>query len=517
MLCVIIPDADSLATKNRPHRTSIDILDDDSLLNIFHLYRRPVSDQDEDRDYVIMVGGDWSRESWWYKLVHVCQRWRYLMLGSASYLGLSLVCKYDTPVAEMLEHAPPLPLVIDLLDPDRPATEKDHEGITLALEHRDRIRRIGLRDCVPLLSTINKALQAEFPILEHLVLMALEWQDKGLKFPKTFQAPRLRHLVIAKFIFPRRSPSFLRTAVGLVTLYLDSIHPSTCTSPNYILQQLSHMPQLENLGINFIPRLSSPGQLDVEEQSLPITTHVTLPTLRLSIFKGSSAYLEALLPHFTAPRLERLDISFCHSGLPTFSVPQLVRFVSTTENLKRRCRADLIVNDYGVIFLLRRSTKAQVHALRLSVPYPFSDPSAAFIAQTADVLRPIFSAVTDLNLFTVNGDLSGWYSDDHLNWRDVLRPFSNANSLLVHCDLVGAISRALRFGDEELPADLLPELRELACCGSDENVDAFAPFVDARKNADRPVTLIDIPEFDLSPRVGVCNELLGVVLRLGYL
>jgi hypothetical protein len=102
---------------NSPHSTStssIHILDDDSLLHVFYLYRPFLLGEDEgeaDRLY----GGtrDWVRGRWWYGLAHVCQRWRNVILGSASYLGVSLICTYGTPVADMLAHSPPLPLVID--------------------------------------------------------------------------------------------------------------------------------------------------------------------------------------------------------------------------------------------------------------------------------------------------------------------------------------------------------------------------------------------------------------------
>jgi hypothetical protein len=44
----------------------------------------------------------------------------------------------------MLEHSPPLPLIIDYAqDDDIPA--EDEKGIFLSLEQRDRVRRICLR------------------------------------------------------------------------------------------------------------------------------------------------------------------------------------------------------------------------------------------------------------------------------------------------------------------------------------------------------------------------------------
>jgi hypothetical protein len=66
------------------------------------------------------------------------------MLGSASYLGLSLVCAHGTPVADMLAHSPPLPLIIDRVDKNHCVNAADEERIILALRHRDRVRRIRL-------------------------------------------------------------------------------------------------------------------------------------------------------------------------------------------------------------------------------------------------------------------------------------------------------------------------------------------------------------------------------------
>lgn len=52
----------------------------------------------------------------------------------------------------------------------------------------------------------------------------------------------------------------------------------------------------------------------------PITTHATLPNLRLFCFQGTTAYLEALVCWITAPRFERLEISL---EQVTYAVPCL--------------------------------------------------------------------------------------------------------------------------------------------------------------------------------------------------
>jgi hypothetical protein len=99
--------------------------------------------------------------------------------------------------------------------------------------------------------------------------------------------------------------------------------------------------------------------------------------------------------------------------------------------------------------------------------------------------------VTNLILSTEDG-----YFSSRRHNKNVLRPFNNTNTLLVPHDLVLPVSRSLRLNNEGCPFELLPELKELACDGIDDSLNAgvaFAPFINARRNAGRPVTLIIVP------------------------
>jgi len=115
----------------KPPVTSIHNMDDDSLLRIFYLCRPHPFEEDE---YGYTRWGDWLNERWWYKFVQVCRRWRYLILGSAFHLGLCLVCTHGTPVAGMLAHFPPFPLIIDHDYENHNLTTEDERGILLALQ-----------------------------------------------------------------------------------------------------------------------------------------------------------------------------------------------------------------------------------------------------------------------------------------------------------------------------------------------------------------------------------------------
>jgi hypothetical protein len=472
---------------NSPYTTSIHILDDYSLLNIFYLYRPfLLGEEDQDVDIRFRGGVQWVGEWWWYRLAHVCQRWRNLILGSASYLGLCLVCTYGTPVADMLAHSPPLPLVIDYYD-DHDITTEDEEAIILALEQRDRVRRIRFRISVLKLQKLIMAIDGEYPILEYLILEdPPEEKSTVLIFPETLQTPHLRHLLIDCSI-PLRSP-LLRMPATLATLNLGFYHSSAYFQPTVLLQSLSLMPQLEMLLIFFF--FAVPNH-DVERQLMrtPITTHVTLPNLRTFAFQAVSAYSEAVLSRITATRLEIFEIRYLKQ--PTFSVPELVQFMGRSE-IVRFDRAEFqFISDQ--VFVTGRSPETNIiwPVFAIFVDGWHLGWQVSSVAQISNALSQIFSAVEHL---TFAHDVHSRSSEEHnevdpTEWRKLLRSFRNVKTLRIEDGLVGELSRCLRLDDGD-PLELLPELQELTYPGSDAD-DAFTPFIDARQNAGCPVTLAE--------------------------
>ena len=429
-----------------------------------------------------MGGAQWVGEHWWYRIAHVCQRWRNLILGSASYLGLCLVCTYGTPVADMLAHSPLLPLVIDYEYTD--ITEEDEKVVLLALKQRHRLRRIRFYLPVLKLQKFITAIDGEYPILEHLILEDPP-EDKStvLILPETLQAPRLRHLVIACSI-PIRSP-LLATAANLVTLHLKLFHPSTYFEPTVLLQWLSSMPQLKMLLIFF--RFTVPNH-DVERQfmRMPIRTPITLPNLRTFALSADSAYSEAILSQITASRLE--DFQLCCVRQLTFSVPQLLQFMGRIETIRFN-RARFNFQSEKVYAAVNPAIDMPEDAFSIIVDCCHLDWQVSSVAQIFNPLGKIFSAVEHLTLVhEVHGRTSEEHNEvDRNEWRKLLTSFSNVKTVRVHHRLVKELSRCLRLDDGENPLEFLPELQELTYSGSD---DAFTSFIDARQNAGRPVTLI---------------------------
>ena len=388
----------------------------------------------------------------------------------------------------MLAHSLPLPLTVDYRSENN-VTAEDEEGILLALEQRHRVRHLRLDLPVQNLRRLVMAIDEEFPILEYLIVSPSAKDSTALVLPETLQAPHLRHLMLDGFACPIR-PRLHPTAPGLVTLCLVMDHRSAYFQPNILLQWIRFMPQLENLEIVFT--FPVPNR-DVERQltHTPITTHITLPNLRLFVFRGVSAYLEAIVCRITTPRLERLDIILFNQL--TFSVPCLGQFMNT-ENL-RFDNAAIMFSDKQ-IDLVMYFHGANTYAFFVGVDCRQLDWQVSSAVQICNALSQALSAVEHLTLrHEVHSQSSEEHNDvDRIEWRKLLGSFSNVKTLDIGDGLVEQVSRCLRLEDGKLSLELLQELQELRYYGSNDAGDAFAsftPFIDARKNAGRPVTLFN--------------------------
>ena len=396
----------------------------------------------------------------------------------------------------MLAHSPPLPLIIDyfLTKNARDFTAKDEEGIILALEKRDRVRRVRLSVPFPGLQKIIPSIDGEYPALEYLIMGPLtKNKSTAVMLPERFQAPRLCHLLLKGIALPTES-RLLTTAVGLVTLTLILDHPSTYVQPNNLLQWLSFMPRLESFQINFLYHVSD-DDMEWQLMQMHTMTHFTLPSLHKFVFQGSSAYVGALAPWLSTPHLEELVIDF--NNQLTFSVPPLLQFMETTENLRfdsAKLEFDFSKGRIFVGMYLREDAKT--FALSMFVYYSHLDWQVSFLAHIFDSLSQIPSTVEHL---TFEHKLPGWLRKKHIEvdrseWRRLLRSFYNVKTLCVNGRLVKEISRCLRLVDGEHPLELLPKLQELTYCGpiwegGYHARGGFTSFADARQNAGRPVTL----------------------------
>ncbi len=137
----------------------------------------------------------------WHTLVHVCRKWRDVVFRSPHRLNLRLSCQGRTPVREMLDIWPLLPIVV--LGTDR--EKYGSENIIAALEHNDRICGINLSMGVSRrqLKNILLSMQEPFPALTYLLL---ESKDEVLPvIPDAFlgrYAPHLQDLYLERIAIP---------------------------------------------------------------------------------------------------------------------------------------------------------------------------------------------------------------------------------------------------------------------------------------------------------------------------
>jgi len=249
------------------------------------------------------------------------------------------------------------------------------------------------------------------------------------------------------------------------------------------------MPQLEMFLIFFC--FAVPNR-DVERQLMrtPIMTHVTLPNLRYFVFQAISAYSEAVLSRLTAPRLE--DFQICYVKQLTFSVPELVQFMGRTETL-RFDRAEFgFYNERVYVSFNPPETNTPEDAFSVNVDCWHLDWQVSSVAQIFNAFSQIFSVVEHLTLMHEDHSQSSEEHNevDRTEWRKLLGSFSNVKTLQIKDGLVRELSRCLRLEDGEHPPELLPELQELTYPGGRDADDVITPFIDARRNAGHPVTLI---------------------------
>ena len=199
--------------------------------------------------------------------------------------------------------------------------------------------------------------------------------------------------------------------------------------------------------------------------------------------------MEAVVRRIIAPRLEKLSILFFKQ--PTFFVPRLLQFMNTSSNL----RFDRVKFEFfsDVVYVeIYPPEEAEMYSLSVDVFCWHLDWQVSSVAQIFNSLSQIFSTVEHLTLeHRAHSRSSEEHNEiDRTEWHKLLRSFSNLKTLRVDDGLVKELSRSLRLDDGELPLELLPELQELTYSGGGDTVGRFTSFIDARRDAGRPVTLI---------------------------
>ena len=212
-------------------------------------------------------------------------------------------------------------------------------------------------------------------------------------------------------------------------------------------------------------------------------TPMTLPNLHFFRFR---TYLESVVRRITAPHLETFQISFFNQL--TFSVPRLLEFMNTTEELRFDSAIFQFSGGRGFLTVHPREEvemPKEMPALSINANCWHLDRQVSSMAQILNALNQMFSPVEHL---TLQGNKHTRSSEEHneadrTEWQELLRSFSNVKTLYIGDELLEEFSRCLQLGDGELALEQLPELQRLTYSGSGNTGDAFASFMDVRQSA----------------------------------
>jgi len=186
---------------------TIDILPDDVLVELFHIYLAP------------------SRGREWRGLVQVCQRWRNLVFGLPLHLDVKLHCAARTSLWEMLDVWPALPISIRQHLCSQ-LSEVEIDNVLAFLELHQRVCEIELTSVSnEVLERVGQMMQKPFPALTKLLLKSTS--PSPLVLPNSFlggSAPRLRVLELER-ILCRTLPDLLMSKVGFIR---NAGHHMTC-------------------------------------------------------------------------------------------------------------------------------------------------------------------------------------------------------------------------------------------------------------------------------------------------
>jgi hypothetical protein len=449
-------------------QTTVNNLPDEALLDIFSVY---LNDDDQDRIQSVDK---------WHTLVHVCRRWRDLVFASPRRLNLRLLCRRRTPVREMLDIWPALPIEINDLRVGR--WKEGQDDIIAALEHPDRVRSIALR---PFSSSawevLVAAMQAPFPELTYLRL----WSDGGstLALPNSFlggSAPRLRTLKLGNISFPAVS-NLLLSASDLVDLSFCNIPHSGYISPEAMVACLSSLNRLEYLRLGF---KSEPHRSHPDQPSPPPQTRVVFPALTDLTFQGMTDYLDGFLARIDTPVINKFSMTL--SLDPVFDVPHLKQFIGRAKGL----------GPYKVARVAFITSSVQ---LELIGPLPLSlemtcdfmiDWKVYVLSCVCGQLSPFLSLVERLDITgRLYFDPQG---EDDSEFSRLFQPFSAIRSLHVSESIVPLVAPSLQGFISERATEMLPDLRDIFLGGYaiPETVpEAMQSFVDARRLSGQPIDI----------------------------
>jgi F-box-like len=451
----------------------IDILPDDALLEILDFYMAMHPSY-----------GDKMEVEAWQSLVHVCRRWRSLVLESPRRLKLRLFCTPETPTKGSIGVWPALPLIVMGITPSSSGTK----NIITALGQTNRICQVVLLDLASWqLEQVLAPMQVSFPELTEMRFSSHAETLSAIPIPDSFlggSSPSLQSFQLIGIPFPGL-PKLLLSATRLVSLWLSNIPHSGYISPEAMVSLLSALSSLETLHIEYQSPQSHP---DLKSRSLSPLKRSVLPTLDKIRFKGVTEYLEDLVTFIDAPRLNTLRIDFFNQI--DFDCRRLARFINRTPTLRARDKAHVKFQDWSTSLVL----PAQSTTLRISISCREPDWQLSSIEQVCNSFLHDLFTIQDLYI-EHRYSLLAWKNDaiESTLWLQLLLPFTAVKNLYLSKEFAPGIAAALQEVVGTRITVVLPSLQNIFV---EEGLEPLGPFqenigqfVTARQLSGHPVTI----------------------------
>ncbi|KAH9990655.1 hypothetical protein BJV74DRAFT_987792 [Russula compacta] len=469
----------------------IDDIPDEVLLEIFDSYRQFFREGHRDQS-------DWNRRPKWFKLVHVCKRWRRIVFASSTRLDLCLVIAPNNPgnmKTIFSPRIPPLPIALDYrlrgsFASYRCSNTKDLRRVLAALKRRDRVRGITFSGTVRDFGKFFNATNYPFPALSSLDLRNKFTLIPELTLRATFQgsAPHLRHLTLHFFSFTSMS-QLLSSATALVELSLG-IYISFGLLPTASL--LTHLQGMRSLRRLELCTKGNPSSINRGMPTAKPGDIILLPKLTCFHYQGDSLFFGTLLAGFAAPSLR--DVQIVLSNNTESLNLHFPRFIDNIEKLYHSAQV-IFEKDYFCVSLLTNSEPVDC------VTPPFRVCSARFpgsIVQMSAALTGKLATVKELLIIFTTDFYSAWHDawHDAIPWRSYLQQFRSVKVLRVeeHAGIID-MTHTLLPDDDESTVDFLPMLEEIEIRKywpdshpvSDQAATTSHRFIVARQEAGRPV------------------------------
>jgi hypothetical protein len=438
----------------------------------------------------IFTGKSWQPQ--WHMLVHVCQRWRYVVFSSPCRLGLQIICTPKTRVREMLDIWPNLPITVhkSLEHSGERMPKGGMDEIAAALGHKGRICRIQLFYLTkPQLKRLTAVMRGAFPELTVLDLHSTFMNGAQLEADSLLGgfAPRLQTLRLHSIPFPS-TPILLWSARNLLNLDLVDLPYHNGMSPEAMVTNLATLTKLKSLKIRFQQSSSYMNQLPDYLLALPRPHRsIVLPALTDLSLACTGEYLESFVARLHAPLISSIGVSFFYKLIP--ALPQLSDLIGRAETLKSLQTAVVNLSHPNVSLTL--SPSGGPHRTRLSFGFPRNGGECQ-LSSIAKACHQVLCILSDVDCLKISEYLYSqfhWPVDD-IRWLEFFRPFTAVRTLHLSSKLCLLLAPVFQEPTGDKATEVFPALRDLIMDVHDLSGPVHAalePFLTTRQLSGHPV------------------------------